>query len=197
MDRTPVEEPREKITYVLEMQDRGQLRPRYSQQPDLQVRPVGIPCPAYNRFFYIMVGMPYRWGGRHHWGDAEWSAYVERPELETWVAYRAETPAGYAELERQENGSVRIECFGLLPQFVGQGLGGHLLSVAVARAWEMGATYVWLTTCSHDHPHARANYEARGFRLAETRVGPPNPPWVVPQPLVGGPLPAGVPAAPR
>src|SRR5207253_75824 len=97
---------------------------------------------------------------------------------------------GYAELERQPDGSVRIECFGLLPQFVGQRLGGHFLSVVVERAWSMGAGLVWLTTCSHDHPHALANYQQRGFQVAQTRVDPPNPRWTVPLPLVGTPAPA-------
>jgi GNAT superfamily N-acetyltransferase len=180
-------EPEQKITWRMEMRDRAAFRPKYLDRPDVAVKQAAIPCPPLNRFFFAVVGMPHRWGGRHTWGDAEWTAYVDRPELETWVAYVAGTPAGYAELERQDDGSVRIECFGLLPQFVGQGVGAHLLSTAVARAWAMDAAYVWLTTCSHDHPHARANYQARGFRLAQTHTGPPNPIWTAPLPILGTP----------
>ena len=29
----------------------------------------------------------------------------------------------------------------------------------------MGAQRVWVHTCSLDHPHALANYQARGFRI--------------------------------
>jgi hypothetical protein len=33
------------------------------------------------------------------------------------------------------------------------------------RAWDWGATRVWVHTCSLDHPSALANYQARGMRL--------------------------------
>lgn len=178
----------QKITWQMEMRDRAAFQPKRVDRADVEVKRAAIPCPPFNRFLYVMVGMPHRWGGRQAWGDAEWTAYVHRPELETWVAYVSGTPAGYTELERQNDGSVRIECFGLFPQFIGQGLGAHLLSVAIARAWEMGASYVWLTTCSHDHPHARANYEARGFHLAHTRTGPANPVWTAALPVLGNPM---------
>ena len=86
------------------------------------------------------------------------------------------TPAGYYELEKQEDGSVRIECFGLRRPFIGQGLGGGLLTKAIERCWEMGAHRVWLSTCSHDHAHALQNYLARGFKLIKEMTGPPNSP---------------------
>jgi GNAT superfamily N-acetyltransferase len=92
------------------------------------------------------------------------------------VAYVAGTPAGYFEIEKGPEGDVHIVNFGLLPQFIGQGLGGDLLTRAVERAWDWGATRVWVSTCSHDHPHALKNYLARGFRILETTQGPPNPP---------------------
>jgi GNAT superfamily N-acetyltransferase len=92
------------------------------------------------------------------------------------VAYVAGTPAGYYELEQQTDGSVRIECFGLLRQFFDQGLGSTLLTKAVERCWAMGANRVWLTTCNHDHPHALRNYLARGFQLVKETIGPHNLP---------------------
>ena len=122
------------------------------------------------------MGTEFRWGGREDWGHQEWKNYVDRPELETWAAYVAGTPAGYFELAKQDDGSVRIECFGLRRPFFGQGLGSALLTTAVERCWDMGANRVWLTTCSHDHPHALQNYLARGFKLIKQTPGPPNPP---------------------
>jgi GNAT superfamily N-acetyltransferase len=97
--------------------------------------------------------------------------YLDRAELETWVGYRSGTPAGYFELERQVDPSggaaVEIVYFGLLPGFIGHGLGGRLLSAAIDRAWEMvaGAGRVWVHTCDLDHPQALANYQARGFEV--------------------------------
>jgi hypothetical protein len=39
-----------------------------------------------------------------------------------------------------------------------------MLSRAVVEAWSMGATRVWLHTCTLDSPHALSNYRARGFQ---------------------------------
>ena len=165
----------QKVTYHLEMASRADLRPSQRTTVEFEVKRVEIACPEFNWFLHQSVGADFRWGGREAWGRQEWSAYVDRPALETWVAYVAGTPAGYYELEKEDDGSVRIECFGLRRQFFGQGLGGDLLTRAAARCWEMGANRVWLTTCNHDHPHALQNYLARGFKLVKETSGPPNP----------------------
>ena len=89
---------------------------------------------------------------------------MRRDGLETWVAYVGGTPAGYFEMATGAADGVEITQFGLLPSFIGIGLGGHLLCDAVQRAREMRAGRVWLHTCSADHPHALPNYRARGFR---------------------------------
>ncbi len=165
----------QKTTYWLEMGHADELRPT-SADNRLEIRRVEIACHEYNWFLHQAVGEHHRWGGRELWGRDEWRKYVDRPELETHVGYVGGAPAGYYELEKQPEGSVRIECFGLLPQFIGKGLGGPLLTAAVQRCWEMGATRVWLTTCSHDHPHALTNYLARGFRQFDQTEAPPNRP---------------------
>jgi len=165
-----------KKTYILEMTNPEDLCPKRADFPDLRVERMETPCPEFNKFLHTMVGFDYRWGGRTEWGKDRWYAHADRDEMETWVAYLGGTPAGYYELERQSDGSVQIVTFGLLSQFIGRGLGGHLLTCAVERAWEMGADKVWLSTCSHDHPYALENYQARGLRVRETREGPANRP---------------------
>ena len=165
----------QKITYVLEMTTPYQLR-RPAGVRELEVQRLEVPCPEFSWFLHEAVGADYRWGGREHWGRRAWTEFVQRPELETWVAYSAGNPVGYYELENQDDGSVRIACFGLLRQFTGQGLGGYLLVRAVERCWEKGAERVWLRTCSHDHPHALSNYCARGFRIVATQADPANAP---------------------
>ena len=97
-------------------------------------------------------------------------------ELKTWVAYVSSNPAGYFELETQPEGSVEITSFGLLPSFIGRGLGGYLLTVAVQKAWHMGAARVWLHTCTLDHPNALQNYCARGFRVCRELTIPEDVP---------------------
>lgn len=152
----------------LEITSPDQLRPAApSAQPYELVR-VEIPSPDLNRFLYATVGADWRWYERLPWTRARWRQWLERDEVATWVAYVRGAPAGYFELEVQPGGSVEICYFGLLPHFIGHGLGGALLTDAVNQAWEAGARRVWLHTCTLDHPAALANYQARGFALFRT-----------------------------
>ena len=164
------------------MLDPAWLRP--SPRPDerLTVVRAGIPSPELNRFLYTAVGAGWYWTDRLGWTHAQWRAYLDRPEVETWVAYLDGTPAGYFELDRQAE-SVEIAYFGVLPQFTGRRIGAYLLSVVTTRAWSLGpppVRRVWLHTCSLDSHHALANYQARGFRLFKTETQtvnlPPEPP---------------------
>ncbi len=155
------------ITF-LEMRDPSCLVPAGSSSP-FELRPVREPCPALNRFLYAEVGGPWRWTDRLSWDEAAWMRWLDRPQLETWLAMVNGNPIGYAELEG-EGDEVQIAYFGLLPQFIGRGFGGALLTRVVERAWAMGAERVWVHTCSLDHPAALANYEKRGFRRYRENV---------------------------
>ena len=169
-------DPETKTTYILEMLHPDDLCPTTVDIPGLRIEQVVTPCPEFSKFLHTVIGYPFRWGGRTAWTREDWYAYAGRETLETWVAYVHGTPAGYFEIEKSAEGDVHIHNFGLLNQFIGQGLGGYLLTQAVRRAWAWGGTSVWLSTCSHDHPHALKNYLARGLRIRETTVGPANPP---------------------
>lgn len=155
-------------TTYLEMTHRSHLRPAGSGAPRFELVRSEIPCPELNRFLYTAVGTRWWWYSRLAWDYARWLTYLDRPELETWIAYVSGTPAGYFELERQDGDNVELAYFGLLPGFIGRGLGGELLTDAITRAWDMGAARVWVHTCSLDHPRALANYQARGFRIFRT-----------------------------
>jgi GNAT superfamily N-acetyltransferase len=176
-------------TYYLEILDSRELRPRRSARGDLAMVRVEPPMPELNRFFYTAVGGAWWWHDRLPWTYAQWQAYLDRPELATWMLTVAGVPAGYFELEAQGSAtdvpglSVEIAYFGLLPSFVGKGLGGHLLTCAIERGFAMGGRRVWLHTCTLDHPQALANYQARGLRLfkEETQIMEvserPSGPW--------------------
>jgi GNAT superfamily N-acetyltransferase len=151
-------------TFHLEMTSQDELRPS-AGVPGLEVRRAAAPCPELNSFFYSAVGGRWSWVDRLQWSEQQWLEYLDRPELETWLGYVSGTPAGYFELELQNEANVEIVYFGLLPSFVGKGYGGALLTTAVKRAWEMRASRVWVHTCSLDHPAALANYQARGFSI--------------------------------
>ena len=97
-----------------------------------------IPSPELSRFLYTAVGGPWYWTGRLGWDYARWLAYLDRPVVETLVIHTSGTPAGYMETEVQADDNVEVVQFGLLPRFLGQGLGGHLLSTGLQRAWDQG-----------------------------------------------------------
>ncbi|MGQ4809489.1 hypothetical protein NKDENANG_02906 [Candidatus Entotheonellaceae bacterium PAL068K] len=152
-------------TYYLEMTDPDAFRPKRMVGNDFELKQAKIPLPELNRFLYTAVGGDWYWIDRLEWTYQQWLDWLDRPLVETWVAYVSGTPAGYFELEAQAEGNVELVFFGLLPAFIGKGLGGYLLSAAIERAWQMGAARVWVHTCTLDHPSALANYCARGFRL--------------------------------
>jgi ribosomal protein S18 acetylase RimI-like enzyme len=157
-------------TRYLEMLTPEQLRPVLSGNDKLRIELASIPSPEFSRFLYTSVGGDWYWLDRLNWNYQRWLAHLNRPELETWVAYVSGTPAGYIELEVQPDNNVEVAYFGILRQFTGQRLGGHLLSVGVERAWAIGAKRVWVHTCSLDGPHALANYLARGFQIFKLEV---------------------------
>lgn len=122
-------------------------------------------CPAsFYRYLYGEVGRLYHWVDRLVWTDDEIRAHLARPEITLWVMYYEGAPAGYFELERHADGSTEVAYFGLIQEFLGRGLGKHLLTDAVERAWSSGANRVWLHTCTLDDPAAMPNYLKRGFQ---------------------------------
>ena len=172
-------------TYHLEMLDPAALRPAKISAPEFELRRACVPCPELNRFLYTAVGGDWYWVTRLSWTYDQWLAYLDRPELETWVGYVSGTVCGYFALELQAEGNVEIRNFGLLPRFIGRGLGGHLLTLAIERAWAMGASRVWVHTCTFDHPGALANYRARGFRQFREEVTYEEMPERAPGPWPG------------
>jgi GNAT superfamily N-acetyltransferase len=178
-------------TYHLEMTDRGALQAVGIPSDQLELKQVQYPCPEFNRFFYTAIGGDWYWADRLGWTYEQWRQWADRPELETWVAYLDGAPAGYFELERQPGGNVEIAHFGLLPSFTGRGLGGWLLTAAIERAWQSGASRVWVHTCSLDHPRALANYQSRGLRLYKTETEQKVLPDHAPGPWPGARTPAG------
>lgn len=152
----------------LEMLSPAELRPAPAPREPVTISRQDPPDPEVNRQLYVSVGQDWRWIDRLVWTDDQWTAYVHAPDLETWVMRVNGAPAGYFELEVPRDRNAQIKYFGLVPGFVGRGLGGYLLTMAVRRAWESGAKRVWLHTSSLDHPNALANYLARGFRVYDT-----------------------------
>jgi GNAT superfamily N-acetyltransferase len=152
-------------TYYLEMLEADQLRFKEFRESDFWVGECKFKQFEYNRFLYHFIGNEWQWFAKQSWSNDDWREYVENENLRTWVGYMLGTPAGYYELRKQENDNIEIAYFGLAKPFIGQGLGGYLLSHAIKSAWEWGAKRVWVHTCTLDHPNALENYQSRGMRI--------------------------------
>ncbi|MEM9483681.1 MAG: GNAT family N-acetyltransferase [Cyanobacteria bacterium P01_F01_bin.116] len=150
-------------TTYLEMLSVEQLIP--SAPTGLTVMEAVVPCPEFQRFLYTAVGGSWYWIDRLRWTYQQWLEYLNQDSIRVWVGYVQGVPAGYFELSRQPDQSAKIEYFGLLPQFIGQGHGGYLLTMALKTAWELTSKCVWVHTNSIDGPHALKNYQARGLMI--------------------------------
>jgi len=152
----------------LEMRGPSELQPARSDDPLIRIELQKDCSVGLFRHLYVEVGKNYHWIDRLPWTDEEIAAYLKQTEISLWLmTYEAE-PAGYFELRKYGDGSIEIAYFGLLPQFIGRGLGKHLLTCAAEQAWAEGANRVWLHTCTLDDPAAMPNYLKRGFRAFKT-----------------------------
>jgi ribosomal protein S18 acetylase RimI-like enzyme len=162
----------------LQMTAATQLRPKRLADGRVRVERLVECPPSFYRYLYTEVGRRHLWLDRLPWSDGTIRGHLGRDDVSVWLLSWAGAPAGYFELVAGADGSVEIAYFGLLPEFIGRGLGGHLLTAAVERAWELADGRVWLHTSSLDHQAALSNYLARGFTIerVETYEAPqPGP----------------------
>ncbi len=155
------------ITY-LEMHSPGDLRPKRAADIRFRICEATVPEWQLNKRLYFTVGEGWDWTDKCPWSDAQWREYAEVGGLRTFWAYYDGSPAGYYELSPDGNGGMEIASLGLLPAFIGRGLGGALLTSAIEEAWRLGAARVWVHTCTSDHPAALPNYQARGMKIYKT-----------------------------
>jgi GNAT superfamily N-acetyltransferase len=116
------------------------------------------------------VGAPYGWKSSSR-SPEQWATWLsENPKRTFWLLSFESAPAGIVTCDPHSGEDVEIKSFGLLPEFVGKGLGGYALTLAIQRAWALTSEVmrVWLHTSSFDHPNALPNYHRRGFRTFQT-----------------------------
>lgn len=129
------------------------------------------------------IGDPWLWYGRLIQPRAEIERLLAASDYEVWRLWDGGEVAGLGELDRSRPGEVKLEYFGLVPAWIGAGLGGFFLRTLLHEAWRGEVERVWLHTCSEDHPSAVAVYRRVGFEPYDRRVE-----WV-PDPRLLGLLP--------
>jgi GNAT superfamily N-acetyltransferase len=141
------------------------------------------PTVAYYRFLYEAVGTPWLWYERRLLDDDALAKIIEDPEIEIFVLYVAGVPAGYSELDRRQPPDIELSYFGLMPEFIGRGLGRYFLRWTVDQAWTHDPGRLWVHTCSLDHPRALGLYQRTGFkpfRQASTVIDDPRASGILP-----------------
>ena len=142
----------------------------YGYHVDFPVEIVELkdPEPNFLRCLYRTVGRKWNWADRYYWELDQWSDRLSQPNVNFYLMEYQSCPAGYYELESHDQGDIEVSYFGLMPKFLGKGLGGYMLARALEDAFDLGAMRVWLHTCSLDHPNALSNYLSRGMRVYKT-----------------------------
>lgn len=161
---------KEIVTYV-EMTAPSQLIPA-APVPGLTLEPADRDAP-------FIPGILARIGAAHNWKSAsrtgqEWVLwFAEHPDRTFWLLSFEGEPAGMVTYDLHPGDEAEIETFGLLPEYIGKGLGGFALTLGVRQAWTLApsVTRVWLHTSTLDHAHALSNYHRRGFRTFRTEQG--------------------------
>ncbi len=165
-------------TTHLEVNDPAAIVAAKPPPPGTVLHHAEVASPELGRFFYSAVGGDWFWTDRLRWTWSAWLDHLAHPDRELWYATFRGTPAGCFELDATSPADVEVAIFGLLPGFIGKGMGGWLLERCLHRALTLRPR-VWLHTCTLDHPNALASYRVRGlvpFRVERSQIDLPAEP---------------------
>jgi GNAT superfamily N-acetyltransferase len=150
------------VTY-LEMRRPPSVSARAEALGNIDIRHVKhVSVPRYRALFRA-VGADWLWFSRLEMDDDALARVLQDPAVDVLVVTAHGRDAGFAEVDARGAPDVEISFFGVTPDQIGRGVGRTLMDRALARAWQRGASRVWLHTCTLDHPRALSFYERAGF----------------------------------
>ena len=123
------------------------------------------------RYLYDVIGAPYNWISRRKMRDDELMEIIHHDDNHLYVLYVDGAPAGMAEIDARSNDAHELKFFGLVPDFVGGGLGRFFLTNVIDLAWSRSPKKLKLETCTLDHPAALPFYQKLGFTVVDRRTG--------------------------
>ena len=128
------------------------------------VRAVADCSVALYRSLYNGVGGGYLWWLRRMMPDRQLEMMLRNPRLSIHLLTVDERPAGFYELDGTSWPTMNLSYFGLLPEYVGRGLGFPFLRHAVDKGWSGRPSVMTVNTCNADHPRALPTYLRAGFQ---------------------------------
>ena len=144
----------------LEMHEPREL-PAQLPNTHFDLLPKPVSADEYRKYYYG-VGEKYSWLDRMVMPDVELSQKINAPNVDIFIFKVNYEPAGYIEFAKEDK-YVEIVYFGLLPGFIGKGLGKYFLQWVIAKAWSYQPEWIQLNTCTLDHPNALGTYKKAGF----------------------------------
>jgi GNAT superfamily N-acetyltransferase len=136
----------------------------------IEVRHVVRPSVEFYREIYDSVGSRWNWTSRKRLSDAALAEILGDPRVEIHQLLVNDVRAGFAELDGRVPGEIELKQFGLVPEFIGRGLGRFFLNWVIDRAFSHAPRRFWLHTCTEDHPGALPNYLKAGFEVYKTET---------------------------
>ena len=115
------------------------------------------------RYLYDAIGREYVWVNRKRLSDDALAAIIHDDEVEIYVLYCSGTPAGFIELDFRNHERAELSFLGVMPEYIGRGLGRFLLCEAIVLAWARHPKRLIVQTCTLDHPRALPLYQRHGF----------------------------------
>jgi GNAT superfamily N-acetyltransferase len=144
---------------------RPQILPPVLKYP-VKLTRIMEPTVGFYRYLYNAVGEPWLWYERRIMEDEPLIQIIHDERVEIYCLFVGSVPAGYAELNRRDRLDIELSYFGLIPDFIGKGLGRYFLEAVIDIAWSHNPNRFWLHTCTLDHPSALPNYQRRGFSMS-------------------------------
>lgn len=178
------------VTY-LEMRERSRRANILPAAAQIALLRAKAPTASFYRYLYNTVGEAWFWYQRREMTDDDLIAIIHDPLVEIYVLYADGVPAGYAELDGREEPDIELAYLGLVPEFIGRGLGAYLLGWVIDEAWRKSPERLWVHTCNLDHPRAVRSYQRAGFvpyRQESGLIDDPRESGLIPPDT---PLPAG------
>ncbi|MGF1475195.1 MAG: GNAT family N-acetyltransferase [Geminicoccaceae bacterium] len=122
------------------------------------------------RRLYRAVGRDWLWFERLLLDDAALSSILGDPQRSILYLINDGEDQGLIELDFRHVPAVELTYFGVVPHLTGRGLGRLMMDEACARAFDGGASRLWVHTCTFDHPSALGFYQSQGFRAFKRSI---------------------------
>lgn len=127
------------------------------------------PTLSYYLYLYNTIGERWAWAERRLQTADEIRELLAAPWFRLFVPSLHGVPAGMVEVHARNFPEVELKYFGLMPEFIGKGIGLATLFWTVEQVFAEGAMRLWLHTCTQDSPNALPVYQKAGFTIFDEK----------------------------